>query len=121
MEELTIGAVAQRAGIRPSAIRYYESVEVLPAPRRDQRTPVVRLQRVRSTGRHPNGATGRLRGLCQIRTLFNGFAAETPASARWEALARQKLVEVDTLNSPRPGDEASVGGRTAALRLSHTR
>lgn len=34
MEELTIGEVAGQAGIRASAIRYYESVKVLPAPRR---------------------------------------------------------------------------------------
>jgi hypothetical protein len=29
--------------------------------------------------------------------LFNGFTTETTASARWEVLARQKLVEVDSL------------------------
>jgi MerR family redox-sensitive transcriptional activator SoxR len=69
MKELTIGEVARRAGIRASAIRYYESVKLLTAPRR---------------------INGR-------RTLFHGFPAETPASARWEALARQKLVEVDAL------------------------
>ena len=33
-EELTIGEVARRAGIRTSAIRYYESVGLLPAPPR---------------------------------------------------------------------------------------
>jgi MerR family transcriptional regulator, redox-sensitive transcriptional activator SoxR len=96
MEELTIGAVAQRAGIRSSAIRYYESVEVLPAPRRingrrlydssvlDRLAVIQMAQQAGFT-------------VSEIRTLFNGFAAETPASARWEALARQKLVEVDAL------------------------
>src|SRR6266581_772717 len=34
MEELTIGEVARRAGMRPSALRYYESVGLLPPPRR---------------------------------------------------------------------------------------
>src|SRR6202023_1442376 len=34
IEELTIGEVAQRAAIRASAIRSYESVEVFPAPSR---------------------------------------------------------------------------------------
>src|SRR5437868_5401074 len=34
MEELTIGEVARRAGMRTSALRYYESVGLLPAPRR---------------------------------------------------------------------------------------
>ena len=35
--------------------------------------------------------------ISEIRTLFNGFTPETPASARWEALARQKITEVDAL------------------------
>ena len=35
MEELTIGAVARQAGLRPSALRYYESIGLLPAPRRE--------------------------------------------------------------------------------------
>ena len=34
MEELTIGEVARQAGIRPSALRYYESIGLLPAPKR---------------------------------------------------------------------------------------
>src|SRR5579863_10673989 len=33
-EELTIGEVARRAGMRTSALRYYESVGLLPEPRR---------------------------------------------------------------------------------------
>src|SRR2546423_14403405 len=33
----------------------------------------------------------------EIRVLFNGFAADTPAAERWQALARQKLVEVDAI------------------------
>ena len=34
MEELTISEVANRAGIRASAIRYYESIQLLPPPQR---------------------------------------------------------------------------------------
>ena len=34
MEELTISEVAKRAGIRASAIRYYESIQLLPSPQR---------------------------------------------------------------------------------------
>src|SRR5581483_11140669 len=34
MEELTIGEVARRTGLQTSAIRYYESVGVLPPSRR---------------------------------------------------------------------------------------
>ncbi len=32
MEELSIGEVARRAGLRTSALRYYESRGLLPAP-----------------------------------------------------------------------------------------
>ena len=34
MEELAIGEVARRAGIQASALRYYESIGLMPAPRR---------------------------------------------------------------------------------------
>ena len=34
MDDLAIGDVARQAGIRPSAVRYYESIGLLPAPRR---------------------------------------------------------------------------------------
>jgi len=96
MEELTIGEVAKQAGIHASAIRYYESIEILPAPRRvngrrlydssvlDRLAVIQMAQRVGFT-------------TSEIRTLFNGFTPETPASARWEALARQKITEVDAL------------------------
>jgi MerR family redox-sensitive transcriptional activator SoxR len=96
VQELTIGEVAQQAGIRASAIRYYESVEILPAPRRIngqrrydsrifERLAVIQMAQ-------QAGFT-----VSEIHTLFNGFSAETPASARWEALSRQKLIEVDAL------------------------
>ena len=34
MEELAIGEVARRAGIRTSALRYYDSIGLMPAPKR---------------------------------------------------------------------------------------
>ena len=33
MESMSIGEVASRAGVRPSALRYYEGVGLLPPPR----------------------------------------------------------------------------------------
>jgi MerR family redox-sensitive transcriptional activator SoxR len=96
MEEFAIGEVARRVGIRASAIRYYESVEVLPAP-----------QRINGRRRYDARVFDRLAVIqmaqqagftvAELRTLFNGFTTETTASARWEVLARQKLVEVDAL------------------------
>jgi len=98
MEEFAIGEVARRVGIRASAIRYYESVEVLPAP-----------QRINGRRRYDSRVFDRLAVIqmaqqagftvAELRTLFNGFTTETTASARWEVLARQKLVEVDALMS----------------------
>jgi MerR family redox-sensitive transcriptional activator SoxR len=35
--------------------------------------------------------------LADIRTLLDGFAADTPASARWQVLATEKLPEVEAL------------------------
>ena len=96
MEEFSIGEVAKRAGIRASAIRYYESAGVLPEP-----------QRVNGRRRYDSEVLDRLAVIqiaqqagftvAEIRTLFNGFTRETPASVRWESLAQQKLAEVDTL------------------------
>jgi MerR family redox-sensitive transcriptional activator SoxR len=96
MQELTIGEVAQRTGMRASALRYYESVEILAAPRRinGQRRYDARVfdQLAVIQVAQQAGFT-----VSEIRTLFNGFTAETPASARWQELAHQKLTEVDAL------------------------
>ena len=34
MEEMTIGEVAELAGVEPSTLRYYESIGILPPPKR---------------------------------------------------------------------------------------
>lgn len=96
MEELTISEVARRAGIRPSAIRYYESSGILPTPRRAsgrrrydgsvlQRLALIQLAQ-------EAGFT-----VAEIKRLFADFAPEVPAWERWQALATQKLAEVDAL------------------------
>lgn len=96
MASLTIGEVAKRAGLRPSAIRYYEAVGVLPS------SPRVRGQR-----RYDESVLARLAvvGLAQdvgftvaeVRELVAGFEAEGVAPARWRDLARRKQAEVDEL------------------------
>jgi MerR family transcriptional regulator, redox-sensitive transcriptional activator SoxR len=96
MEELTIGEVARRAGVRPSTLRYYESIGLLPAPGRSngrrrydpsvlQRLAVLQLAQ-------QAGFT-----IAEIQTHFHGFAPETPAGQRWQSLAQQKLTEMDAL------------------------
>ena len=96
MGNLTISAVAERAGVRPSALRYYESVGLLPAP-----------ARVNGRRRYDAGVLDRLAvirlaqeagfTIAETRTLLHGFAADTPPPERWRALAARKLPEVEAL------------------------
>jgi MerR family transcriptional regulator, redox-sensitive transcriptional activator SoxR len=96
MEELPIGEVARRAGIRPSALRYYESIGLMPAPKRvsgrrryDEST--VQMLKVVQLAQQA-GFT-----VAEIQTLQHGFAPDTPPAQRWDPLARQKLRELDAL------------------------
>lgn len=96
MEELTIGDVARRTGLRTSALRYYEEAGILPPPRRvngrRRYEPVVlRMLEVLQFAQAA-GFT-----LEEIRTLFHGFGAEVPLRDRWQALAESKLKEMDAL------------------------
>jgi MerR family transcriptional regulator, redox-sensitive transcriptional activator SoxR len=100
VEGTSIGEVARRAGVRPSALRYYERVGVLPSPGRENgrrryggealREALDRLAVVRVAQRA--GFT-----IAEIRTLLDGFSEDTPPSERWRVLARDKLPEVDAL------------------------
>ncbi len=96
MEDLPIGEIARQAGIRPSALRYYESIGLMPRPNRvngrrryDQGT--VQMLRVVQLAQQA-GFT-----VAEIQTLLHGFAPDTPPAARWQPLARQKLRELDTV------------------------
>lgn len=96
MDSITIGEVAHKAGVRPSAIRYYESAGLLPVPQRvngQRRYEPNVLQRIGmiQTAQHA-GFT-----ISEIRTLLNDFPADTPPSERWHVLASQKLIEVEAL------------------------
>lgn len=91
---LTIGEVARRAGVRTSAIRYYEEAGLLPEPERvggKRRYEKEMLRRMALIG----GAKRAGFTLSEIRTLLHGFPAGTGAAQRWQALASEKLVEVD--------------------------
>ena len=96
MEDLPIGEVARRAGIRPSALRFYESIGLLPAPKRvngrrryDEST--VQMLRVVQLAQRA-GFT-----VAEIQTLLHGFAPDTPPAERWQTLAHQKLHELDQI------------------------
>src|SRR5438093_7185495 len=93
---LTVGELARQAGLRPSAIRYYESAGLLPAPvrvsgwRRYDATVLERLAVIELAKQA--GFT-----LAEIRTLLRGFSPRTSPSKRWQVLARQKLPDVEAL------------------------
>ncbi len=96
MQMLSIGEVARRTGIRPSAIRYYENAGILPKParssgRRYYDPDAVRRIDVLKFARQ-TGFT-----LDEIKTLFQGFNSKTQLNARWQILARKKVEELDTL------------------------
>ncbi len=97
---ITIGEVARKAGIRPSALRYYESVGILPKPervngRRHYDGDVLRgvLDRLAVVSiAQQAGFT-----VAEIRTLLHGFSDDAPPSERWRIMAREKLTEIEAL------------------------
>jgi len=105
---LAIGAVARRAGIATSVIRYYEDIGLLPAPTRlngRRRYDLSTVQRLRVIAyAQQAGFT-----LGEIRELFFGFRAGTPPSVRWEGFVQRKLAEL----------EAQVARIHAMQRLLH--
>lgn len=96
MEELTISEVARRSGVRATTIRYYESIKVLPEPRRAngrRRYDAAVLDRLAFI--HVAQRLGFSLG--EIVQLFEQREAVAPLSERWQALAREKLADVDRL------------------------
>lgn len=94
MENLSIGEVARRAGIQPSALRYYESIGLMPTP-----------QRVSGRRRYDESTVQMLRivqlaqsagfSIADIQVLLHGFDTNTPPAARWQPLASRKIAELD--------------------------
>jgi len=94
MAELRIGEVARRAGVAPSALRYYEAEGLLPrAPKRGgQRVyPESILQRLALI--HLAKEAGFT--VAEIRRLLSGFSRKTPPGQRWRRLAESKLAELE--------------------------
>lgn len=96
MDALNISSVARAAGVRPSAIRYYESIGLLPrAPRmggwRQYDSEAVDYVRVIRSARDMGFS------LEEIRILLHGYPTGTAPTRRWSDLARRKLPELDDL------------------------
>src|SRR6516165_3631531 len=96
MPQLTISQVARQIRLRPSAIRYYEQIGLLPPSHRlsgqrryDPRvlSRLAIIQRARQLGFT----------LTEIRYLFFGFRDVTRASERWRVLSQKKLAELEHL------------------------
>jgi MerR family transcriptional regulator, redox-sensitive transcriptional activator SoxR len=95
-QELFIGEVARRAGIRPSAIRYYESIGLLPEPerisgRRRYPAEIVRTLSIIGAAQRA-GLT-----LDDIRELLGSSGANGGVSERLRTIAARKLPEIDAL------------------------
>ena len=96
MEQMTIGEVANEAGVEPSTLRYYESIGLLP--------PAIRVGGKR---RYTAEALDRLGviqlakkagfTLSEIETLLSGFSETEPPSAGWKTMALRKIEEVEAL------------------------
>ena len=91
---MTIGEVAAKATIATSAIRYYERSGLLKQPLRKNGRRVysegVLHQLVIIEFAKETGFT-----LSETRLLLHGFPENTPASARWKKMAREKIHELD--------------------------
>lgn len=95
-ESMSIGEVARRSGVAATAIRYYESLGLLPRPpraggKRRYDESVLDWLALIALAREA-GFTMR-----EVKQLVTGFAPGTPPAARWHALAARKLAEVDAI------------------------
>jgi MerR family redox-sensitive transcriptional activator SoxR len=112
MPNLSIGEVARRAGLRTSALRYYEKIGLLPRPPRVggqrrydphilDRLAIVRL--------------GQYVGLriTEIKWLLNDVPGRPPPE-RWRELARDRLIQVNALIA-----EAKSIRRLLQMTLDH--
>jgi MerR family redox-sensitive transcriptional activator SoxR len=92
---MRIGEVAKKAGVRPSAIRFYERAGVLPPASREsgQRRFGADIELYLTIIEHARQAGFTI---ADIKVLFNGFQEAKPASTRWRELAQKKSVEIET-------------------------
>lgn len=96
MSLLPIGEVARRAQVRPSTLRYYERIGLLPAP-----------ERVSGRRRYDEGVVQTLRviqmaqsmgfSIAEIQSLLHDFSPSAPPAERWQAFAQRKIEEADAL------------------------
>ncbi|WP_330318897.1 MerR family transcriptional regulator [Streptomyces platensis] len=93
MRELGIGDLAQRVRIRPSALRYYESIGLLPIARRVGGRRVYPASTVRRIALIKMAQQARFT-LAEIRQLLD-TAPDRGVTRQWRALAERKIPELD--------------------------
>jgi MerR family redox-sensitive transcriptional activator SoxR len=91
---MKIGELARRAGLKPSAVRYYEKRGLLAAAYRtggQRRFPDEALRRVLLVCfARDMGFT-----LNEIKVFLDGLRETTPVGSRWRKLAHRKIQEVE--------------------------
>src|SRR5262245_719166 len=100
---LTIGELARRAGIAPSALRYYEELGLFPTP-----------TRISGQRRYPESAVGLVGVILLLRDVRFSLAeqkalmdARAAAPAEWRRLTLRKLAQLDEQTAkPQPAREA---------------
>lgn len=96
MEDLTIGEIASYAGVETSAIRYYESEGLLPAPKR-----VSGHRRYKPEVLKRLGLIQLLRqasfGIREIQALFSNLNEDEETATPWQTVATAKIAELDAI------------------------
>ena len=93
---MKIGILARQANLKPSAIRYYERIGLLPAPartggqRRYSSQSLDRLLLIRFAGEMGFS-------LSEIRVFLAGIRESAPVGPRWKKLAARKTIELREL------------------------
>ncbi|MCI4085349.1 MerR family transcriptional regulator [Streptomyces sp. MMS21 TC-5] len=93
MRQLGIGELARRVGMRPSALRYYESVGLLPSAERAAGRRVYPVATVRRIALIKMAQRAGFT-LAEIRALLD-TDGDRGTTRQWRALAESKLPELD--------------------------
>ena len=95
MPELTITAIARKAGVRPSTLRYYEKIGLLPLARRvagRRRYDVFALKQLELIAYAKRAGFS----LAKIQALQDGASCGKPPALLWRDLvAKEKVAELD--------------------------
>ena len=118
MGDLTIGEVARRAGVRTSALRYYEEAGIIPPPRRlnGRRQYSEDLVSLIEVARFAQSVGFSLN---EIKRLFTGLNGRKTLTAQWRPLARAKLAELDRVIASASQMKAAIesGLRCGCIRI----